>query len=283
MEKACDLHIHSIYSDGTNTPLELIEMATDMGLSAVALCDHNTVAGVPEFMVAAQGREVQAIPGIEFSTVYKEKELHILALYVSDDYFAQITDMMTDYLRRKDKSNEDLVDALNCAGYAIDYQAIKDSTPNGQVNRAHIAAALVQKGYVSSTKEAFSQLLNPSCGYYIPPERLSALDAIRYIKLIGAVAVMAHPFLSLDEAMLRIFLGEAKSCGLDGMEVAYSKYDAQTTSLSEQICKEFDLLPSGGSDFHGDNKPGIFMGTGKGNLRVPERWEQNLRRRAENF
>lgn len=283
MREVCDLHVHSYYSDGTCSPAELIELAQNAGLSAVALCDHNTVAGVPEFLESARNRGVEAIPGIEFSTVYHEKELHILALFVADHYFDEITAMMTDFLIRKDASNECLVQALNQAGYAIDYHAIKAGTPNGQVNRAHIAAALVKAGYVSSSKEAFSQLLDPKHGYYTPPERLSALDAVRYIKSIGAVAVMAHPFLSLNEAMLREFLTEAKDYGLDGMEVEYAKYDAETTALSVKIAEEFGLLPSGGSDFHGCNKPDIAIGIGRGNLAVPAEWIKKLRGCAKKF
>lgn len=283
MREICDLHVHSYYSDGTCSPAELIELAQEAGLSAVALCDHNTVAGVPEFVEAARNRGVEAIPGIEFSTVYRDKELHILALFVAERYFEQITEMMTDFLRRKDASNENLARALNRAGYVVDYQAIKASTPNGQVNRAHIAMALTKAGYVSSPKEAFAKLLDPKHGYYTPPQRLSALDAIRYIKSIGAVAVLAHPFLSLDEAMLLEFLREAKDCGLDGMEVAYAKYDAETTALSTEIADAFELLPSGGSDFHGGNKPDIAIGVGRGDLAVPSGWINNLRCRAKNF
>lgn len=283
MREVCDLHVHSYYSDGTCSPAELIELSKNAGLSAVALCDHNTVAGVPEFMEAARNGGVEAIPGIEFSTVYKEKELHILALFVADQYFDEITSMMTDFLRRKDTSNEYLVQALNRAGYTLDYQAIKASTPNGQVNRAHIASALTREGYVASSKEAFSKLLDPKHGFYTPPERLSALDAVRYIKSIGAAAVMAHPFLSLNEVMLRTFLSEAKDCGLDGMEVEYAKYDTETTALSVKIAAEFGLLPSGGSDFHGGNKPDIAIGIGRGNLAVPAEWIKGLRDRAKNF
>jgi len=283
MKAICDLHVHSYYSDGTCSPAQLIELAKNSGLSAVALCDHNTVAGVTEFMEAARSGEVEAIPGIEFSTVYKDKELHILALFVSEIYFGQITAMMTDFLQRKDKSNEQLVKVLNKAGYSIDYLAIKNATPNGQVNRAHIASALVRAGYVSTAKEAFSKLLDPKHGYYNPPERLYSLDAIRYIKSVGATAVLAHPFLSLDEPMLREFLAEAKACGLDGMEVEYSKYDAETTKLSATIAGEFGLLPSGGSDFHGDNKPDILVGKGRGNLKVPAEWVEALRPREKIF
>ena len=283
MDAICDLHVHSYYSDGTCSPKELIELAEKAGLAAIALCDHNTIAGIPAFLEAARGREVEAIPGIEFTAVYKGKELHILALFVQEKYFAQITQMMTDFLQRKDKSNAQLVRALNAAGYDIDYQQIKAGTPNGQVNRAHIGAALMHAGYVTSVKEAFSKLLDPKHGYYLPPERLEALDAIRYIKSIGAAAVWAHPFLSLDEPMIREFLAMATPAGLDGMEVAYSKYDAQTMALSAQIIKEFGLLPSGGSDFHGDNKPDIFVGVGRGNLAVPSVWVEALRDRAKNF
>ena len=283
MRVICDLHVHSYYSDGTCSPAQLIDLAETAGLSAVALCDHNTVAGVEEFMVAAQGREVEAIPGIEFSTVYREKELHILALFVKPRYFAQITEMMTDFLRRKDESNEKLADALNRAGYIVDYHAIKAGTPNGQVNRAHIATALAQAGYVASRYEAFEQLLDPKHGFYTPPERLSSFDAIRYIKSIGATAVLAHPFLSLEEPMLREFLAEAKDCGLDAIEVEYARYDAETTALSAKIAEEFGLLPSGGSDFHGGNKPDISIGIGKGALAVPAKWVSPLRDRVKNF
>ena len=283
MKAICDLHVHSYYSDGTCSPAQLIDLAEAAGVSAMALCDHNTVAGVPEFMEAAQGRKVEAISGIEFSSVYREKELHILALFVKPQYFEQITAMMTDFLRRKDESNEQLVVALNKAGYIVDYQAIKAGTPNGQVNRAHIATALVQAGYVPSRYEAFDQLLDPKHGYYTPPERLSAFDAIRYIKSIGAVAVLAHPFLSLEETMLREFLPDAKACGLDAMEVEYAKYDAETTALSVKIAEEFDLLPSGGSDFHGGNKPDIFIGVGRGALAVPAEWVTPLRECVKNF
>lgn len=277
MKSVCDLHVHSCFSDGTCTPKQLIEIAERIELSAIALCDHNTVAGVPAFLQAAKNCAVEAIPGIEFTTVYQEKELHVLALFVAQRYFAAINAKMADFLRLKDQSNIALVDALKRGGYAIDYDMIKAGTPNGQVNRAHIAAALVQKGYVASAKEAFSSLLNPGCGYYAPPERWDAFDAIRFIKSIGAVAVLAHPFLSLEEDMLRKFLQQAKQVGLDGMEVAYSKYDQATTELSSRIAKEFGLLPSGGSDYHGGNKPDIALGVGRGNLRVPSAWLDDLR------
>ena len=277
----CDLHVHSNYSDGTCAPAELITLAEEAGLSALALCDHNTVAGLPSFLAAAEGSAVEAVPGIEFSTDYRGTELHILGLFIRPEYYAPITAMMADYHRRKEQSNIDLVENLSRAGYAIDYAAIKTSTTDGFVNRAIIAAALMEKGYVDSIQAAFKTLLKPSHGYYNPPKRPDAYETIRFIKSIGAAAVLAHPFLNLDEASLRVFLPAAKAAGLDGMEVLYSKFDAETTALAGSLAEEFSLLKSGGSDFHGTNKPDIAVGTGRGDLRIPTDWLKNLKMVAE--
>jgi len=277
----CDLHTHSVYSDGTFTPAELIAGATEAGLAAIALTDHNTVAGLPSFLAAAEGSGVEAVPGVEFSTDYGDIELHILALFVKPEHYEPITELMDDMLRRKEESNIALVEALNRAGYALDYERIKAKTPNGQINRAHIAAELTALGYTESIQTAFKQLLSPKRGYYQPPKRISSYDAIRFIKELGCVAVLAHPFLNLDEAGLRAFLPEAVEAGLDGMETAYSKYSAETAALAERIAAEFGLKNSGGSDFHGENKPDIAMGVGRGELKIPLQWLEKLRVREK--
>ena len=162
--------------------------------------------------------------------------------------------------------------ALHGADIRLDYDAIKAKTPDGYVNRAVIAAEMLRLGYVDSVQQAFSRWLSPKHGYFVPPQRLDAFEAIRFIKSIGAVAVLAHPFLNLDEAGLREFLTEAKQAGLDGMEVRYPLFDREQTELAGAIAREFGLLPSGGSDFHGANKPHISLGTGRGELAVPNEW-----------
>ena len=273
----CDLHTHSVYSDGTFTPAELIAGAQQASLSAIALTDHNTVAGLPDFLQAAENSGVEPVPGVEFSTDYGDIELHILALDVKPEHYATITQLLEDAARRKEESNISLVENLNRAGYAISYEEIKGKTPNGQVNRAHIAAELTEKGYTADRQEAFKKLLSPKRGYYQPPVRIGSYEAIRFIKSLGAIAVLAHPFLNLDEQGLRAFLPEAVACGLDGMETAYSKYTPETTLLAEQIAGEFGLKYSGGSDFHGENKPEIALGVGKGNLAIPYQWLEKLR------
>ncbi len=278
MELTCDLHVHSTFSDGTLTPTQLVEEARRCGLAAVALCDHNTVAGLPEFLAAAEGTQMQAVPGIEFSTDYEGTELHVLGLFIRPDCYGPITELLEDFRARKDRSNAQLVEALGRAGYRLDYEAIKAGTPNGQVNRAHIAAALMEQGYTSSVKEAFKTLLDPKHGYYQPPERLNVFEAIRFIKSMGSVAVLAHPFLNLEEGELRRFLPTAKQYGLDGMETLYSTYSEKTSALAAEIANEFGLKQSGGSDFHGSNKPDICLGTGKGTLYIPLKILEELKR-----
>lgn len=270
MAVLCDLHTHSTFSDGTDTPTALVALARERGLSAIALTDHNTVAGLPEFLEAAKGTSVRAIPGTEFSTDYRGTELHILGLFLKPEDFGVITERLEDYHRRKEQSNRCLVEKLNAAGYAIDYDRIKNSTPEGQVNRALIAAELTRLGYTESIQAAFKQLLSPKCGYYVPPTRPCPFETIRYIKSLGAVAVLAHPFLNLNEADLREFLKEAVPCGLDAMETLYSTYDEETTAAAKQVADDFGLLHSGGSDYHGGNKPHIQMGIGQGNLAIPQ-------------
>ena len=279
MEKYCDLHVHSYYSDGTCSPAELIKLAQQAQLQAIALCDHNTLDGLPELLAAAENSTVEVVPGIEFSTDYMDVELHVLGLWITPAHYPVIHALMQEQKRRKEQSNMDLVAKLNQAGYAIDYETIRAATPNGNVNRALIAAELTRKGYISSVQEGFKQLLSPKKGFYTPPKRPDSYEIIRLIKQLGAVAVLAHPFLNLDEAALRQFLPRAVEAGLDGMEVLYPKYDAETTLLAQRMAEEYGLLPSGGSDFHGQTKPDIQIGVGRGKLQIPVQYMEDLRKR----
>ena len=275
--KYCDLHTHSNYSDGTLPPAELIRLAEEANLAAVALCDHNTVRGLPAFLAAAEGRPVEAVLGIEFSTEYQEQELHILGLFVQPEHYDAINRLLDEVLRRKEQSNIALIGRLKQQGLTLDYWEIKAETPSGSVNRAVIAAHMVRKGYGESVKDVFNKWLSKDLGFYVPPKRPDAFETIRFIKSIGAVAVLAHPFLSLQEKDLREFLAQAE--GLDGMEVFYSKFSPEQTELAGQIAEEFCLIKSGGSDFHGANKPDIRIGVGRGSLAVPVAQLEELRTR----
>lgn len=269
----CDLHTHSTYSDGTWTPLQLIRGAEKAGLSAIALTDHNTVAGLPSFLQAAVNSPVEAIPGVEFSTEYRGKELHILGLSIEPSHYDDVNHLLQQYLKRKDQSNRDLVERLTQAGICLDYEKIREKAA-GSINRAVLGAEMVRLGYCESVQQAFQDWLSPKKGYYVPPLRPDAFETISFIHSIGAAAVLAHPFLALDEMEMREFLPSAKEAGLHAMEVQYSLYSQETTALSCRLAEEFKLKKSGGSDFHGDNKPDISLGTGKGNLQIPlSYWE----------
>lgn len=281
MERLCDLHTHSDYSDGTCSPARLVELAAEKGLAAVALCDHNTVAGLPEFAQAAEGASVEAICGIEVTTQYRETELHILGLGLSPCHYGTITEKMKDLLVRKEASERAMIDALRKDGFDVSYDRLREKTKGGYVNRAHVAAALVEMGKAPDFRSAFRMYLNPDRGYYAPPERFDSYETIFWLKSLGAAVVLAHPFLNLDEAGLRAFLPEAKERGLDGMETVYTKYSPETTALAGKIAEEFGVLHSGGSDYHGSHKPDTHMGVGHGQLKIPYRFWELLRRRTQ--
>ena len=277
----CDLHTHSTFSDGTYTPKMLIEAAADAGLSAVALTDHNNIGGLAEFTAAAEGTGVRAIPGIELSTDHPLGELHIVGLFVYPEHYGAVREALTELARLKTESNIALCEALTAAGYPVSYDAVVAATPNGHVNRVHIAAALCESGHVGSVSEAFDTLLSMERGFYKPPRRPDAIKTIRLLKEIGVVSVLAHPLLSLSEAALREVLSEAVPAGLDGLETHYSTYTEAETETAVRLAREFSLLESGGSDFHGDRKPDIALGRGRGNLAIPASFAEALEARAE--
>ena len=271
----CDLHTHSVFSDGTYTPGEIIAEAKRLGL-IVALTDHNTAAGLPEFMDAAQKLGVTAVPGVEFSTEYNGKELHLLGLFVLPEHYAAVERMVKEQHVLKEISNMELVERLNQAGYLIDYMKVKRRNPNGNANRAHMAAELLDQGYVSSIREAFDTILSDNGGFYVPPSRLQLIDVIKELRRIGVLPILAHPLQELTELELRDLLPNAIEAGLAGMETMHSSYTPETIALAENIAAEFNLLSSGGSDFHGSVKPGISLGTGRGWLCIPSKIYSNL-------
>ncbi|MBQ8752205.1 MAG: PHP domain-containing protein [Clostridia bacterium] len=276
MNKICDLHTHSTFSDGTFTPTQLVEEAVRIGLSAVALSDHNTVAGLPEFLAAAEGKPILAVPAVELSTEHNGHELHIVGLFLPVEHFADVTEFVDLPRRRKEESNRALVQALTEAGYPLDYEEIKCQSA-GYVNRANIAAAMVKKGYVASTKEAFDGLLSEEMGYYTPPKRLSAVEAIEFLRAVGAVPVWAHPYLSVPADDVPAIAKEANAHGLVGIETRYATYTPEQTAAACRVAQQLELKESGGSDFHGANKPKIQLGRGLGDLCVPYAFAQTLK------
>ena len=278
----CDLHVHSHFSDGTLSPTEIVRLAEEAGLRYVALTDHNTTAGLEEFTAAARESSVNVIPGAELSLDFGDTEVHILALGIDEERYPDVENFVRILQERKDRSNENLIDALIRDGFALDREKILGGGC-GHINRAHIAEALVRGGYAVSIPDAFRKYLTPWGGYYVPPTRPSAKEGIEFIRSIGAVPVLAHAFVSLGtQERVEEFLSFAVPQGLCGMEVRYAEYDDEKTASSEELAARFGILPSGGSDFHGGRRPGVNLGYGRGNLQVPMEFaEAILRKKAE--
>ena len=279
MKQLCDLHSHSNCSDGSLSPQELVSLAEQQGLSALALTDHNTAKGLPAFMEAGEKSSVQTVAGCEFSAEYDKKEYHIVGLFLPEPSWAELEDFVQFQHMAKHHSNELLIKRLNEGGYALTYEEVAALTDADEFNRAHVARTLFNKGYVSSVEEAFQKLLCEECGYYKPPKRLSVAATIRFIKNNGGVAVWAHPFFSTDEATILKVLPAFIEAGLDAMETVYTTYSEDVSKRAKEIAASFGLKESGGSDFHGEAKPDIALGKGRGNLEIPLEFLENLAER----
>ena len=254
----CDLHTHSNCSDGTYTPTELINLAKQEN-RILALTDHNTVSGLPEFTVQAKQEGVTAVNGVELSAEYEGRELHLIGLFLEEPYWSQVESWTDDIRAKKEQSNRQMVDRLCADRYEIDYDDLIDV--NGKnINRAHLAHALCRGGYVSSIQEAFNTLLGENHGYYIPPVRPSFLDAVSFLRQVRAVPAFAHPLKDMDEFSLCQLLKLAIPAGLVGMEIYHSSYDAYQSKTAAEIANKYGLLPCGGSDFHGCRKPNVPFG-----------------------
>ena len=272
----CDLHTHSNFSDGTDTPTQLVKRAKELGIKALALTDHNTSDGLREFMEAGKKYDLITIPGCEFSTEFEGKEVHIVGLFFKEKYWAEINDFVELMHLAKRNSNVMMIENLQKLGYDITYEEAMALTDGSGFNRAHVARLLMNKGYVASVGEAFDNLLKAGNGIYTPAKKISSIAAIRFIKVYGAVSVIAHPLLNLTYREMLRFLPQAKEAGLDAIETCYTEFDEEMTSMAKLMAEKFELLESGGSDFHGDNKPGIALGTGRGNLYVPYEFYEKL-------
>lgn len=280
----CDLHTHSTFSDGKLTPTQIVEEARDMGLGAVALTDHNTSLGLTEFMEAGKRLGVHTIAGTEISTTYNRHEVHLVALFVPEERYDDITEYTRDLWAAKDASNRALAKALTEAGYTVDYDAMLAAAPGGQINRSGFGDELARRGYMSKD-EAFATVLKRRAkggkGLYDPPKRPGTLETVEFVRSIGALPVLAHPFLNFREpGELERFLGEAVPKGLGAMEVYYSTFSPQEEQRAAELVEEYGILASGGSDFHGAAKPDIALGTGRGSLSVPCSVAERLEEKA---
>lgn len=264
-----DLHVHSDASDGTYTPTELVEYALKKGLTAMALTDHDTVDGVEEAVKAAEGTGLELIPGVELSAEYRGRDIHILGLYL--DYRSEkFLAYLQEFKNERDVRNVKMAERLTAHKMPVTVEELKEEYGDAVLTRAHFAKFLKKKGFVNSYDEAFLRFLGDDKPCYVPRERITPEGAVKLIHDAGGIAVLAHPLLyhlGMDE--LEVLVNCLKDCGLDGIEAIYSMNKGRDERRMKELAAKYDLLITGGSDFHGATKPHIDLGTGQGNLRIP--------------
>ncbi|MEI7436362.1 MAG: PHP domain-containing protein [bacterium] len=265
-----DLHIHSTFSDGSLTPSALAAEAQRIALTAVALTDHDGLGGVPEFLKACTACGVRGIAGVELSVDVPKGCLHMLG-YFLDPGHAGLIHALAELRASRAERNVRILEKLNCLGLTLNWDEVAACAGEDVVGRPHFARALQARGYVQSKIEAFERYLAKGKPAYVDRYRLSPAAGIAVIREAGGVAVLAHPLtLKRSRGALRRALIEWKELGLAGVEAYYSEYDAGKTGLYLALCRDLDLAPTGGSDFHGLANPAIHMGVGFGELRVPD-------------
>jgi len=243
-----DLHIHSNASDGRYSPPEIVRTAVTAGLTVIALTDHDTIDGlVPAIETAMEFPALTLIPGVELSTDIPSGEVHVLGYFIeySDQEFkASLERMRNSRANRADK----MVAKLNELGCDIELERVKAIAGNGALGRAHIAQALLEKGYIGSFKDAFTKYIGHGCPAYVGREKLTPAEAVKLILKANGLPVLAHPYTALNPEEV---IKELKTVGLIGMEVYYAGYLPTEVNSLLNLAHKYDLVPTGGTDYHG--------------------------------
>lgn len=269
-----DLHVHSRSSDGSDTPSGIVELAAAADLAAVALTDHDTVGGICEFLEAAKRfPDLEAIPGVEISTMFGNRELHIVGLYI-DHENPTLCEFLEEMRKNRSVRNEAIRLKLNFLGYPLtwDDPALAAAGDTASVGRPHFARALMEKHGFPTLQSVFDKLLKRGCPAYVQRTLPDPVKAFEAIHAAGGVAVWAHPIYRErnEHAWARRIMKRFSPLGLDAVEAYYSLFGPGETELITRLAETYQLALSGGSDYHGDNTPNIRIGSGAGGLRVPE-------------
>ncbi|MBR2851906.1 MAG: PHP domain-containing protein [Anaerotignum sp.] len=279
-----DLHAHSTASDGTYSPAEVAELAKKLGLSAIALTDHDTIDGLDEFQKTGNALGIETIPGIEFTALWEKHhrpEIHLVGLGFDPAHPALLS-RMQEIRQSRDLRNQKMCEKLSSIGLHITIEEVAANAGGEIITRAHFANVLLQKGYIAKKEDAFSRYISPGLPGYVEREFLTPALCIQTIKEAGGAAVLAHPTLyGLGLEQLEELCEELIPYGLDGIECQYSTYSPAETKAITALAEKMDLLPSGGSDFHGKNKPNIHLGSGKSNLAIPYGFWEELKKRTQ--
>ena len=265
-----DLHTHSVFSAGTDTPEAMALAADAAGITALALTDHDTLAGLDRFMAMQPEVATLLVPGIELSCRFMDRPLHMLGLFLDfrDPLLAERIDTMR---RLRLERNQAMLLRLRTRGLAITWDELAEEAPTDLISRTHFARVLVRNGAAGSAADAFRRFIGDDSPCYVAMPELQPREAVQWIRAAGGVAVVAHPGRGFprgfrwDEAML-----DLKAQGVHGFEAYYPDYGPLEERYFLALAHRLDMVPCGGSDYHGGHKPGIELGVGGGGLRVPD-------------
>ena len=273
-----DLHVHTTASDGTASPAQVMRMARDLGLKAVAITDHDTVSGCAEAAEEGRALGVEAVPGVELSSRYGTT-IHILGYFLRTESPA-LTRVLEAIVAERDERNRRMAAKMAADGIPVDYDQMLRRFGR-VVGRPNFGQMLVELGLASSVQDAFDRFIEKGQPYYLPRKMISIERSVEVIREAGGVPVLAHPLqYRLEEPALRQLIEHCMDHGLLGMECRYSRYDEGQSHYLLRLAREYGLTPTGGSDYHGTNKPEIALGSGMGSLEVPAEWLENLRAMA---
>lgn len=274
--KKIDLHVHSTFSDGTDTPKQLVKLAYESGLCAMALTDHDTTKGINEAIAAVKEynySSFEIVPGVELSTQYTcedfSREIHIVGLYI-DHNNKNFNDELERQRQLRINKNKLMCDKFLELGMDVTFDEMSETYKGSVITRAHFADIIVKKGYVKNRKEAFDKYLSEGRPCFVARQKIDSKDAVKMIHDAGGTAILAHPMLyNMTAGQLNILIDYLKLERLDGIEALYSTYTPNDELIVKDIAKNKGLIISGGSDYHGKNKPDIKLGTGMGHLSIP--------------
>ena len=302
-----DLHVHSNRSDGTFSPSQLVDYAIEKGLAAFALTDHDTIDGLEEAIFYAESLKSEQskipsaisqgsmasdaepqcgtqlphipeiIPGIEFSTEYEGQDIHIVGLYI-DYHNEAFCKQLQEFVDSRVTRNRKMCRLLQEHGIQVTYEDLLTEFPDAVITRAHYAKYMLSHGYIKSMKEAFERYIDDHGPCYVPREKVTPIQAVKLILDADGIPILAHPILyHMSDERLDTLTATLKNAGLVGIEAIYSTYTPAEERQIRALAAKYNLLISGGSDFHGTNKPGLDLAVGYGKLFVPYSVLQDLK------
>lgn len=266
-----DLHTHTTFSDGSFTPTRLVTAAADMGLSALAITDHDTVDGVPEALTAGERLGLRVVPGVEINLEHDRATMDLLGYFLGGAPGDALRTQLLALRRYRDERNARILERLAELGMPLTPAELTAAAGDGAVGRPHIGLAMVRRGYVGSVPEAFRLYLGRGAPAWVDKRRLSLRAAVDLLCAAGAAPVLAHPgIIRADRAGLEHIVRDAAEAGIVGLECYHPAHDDETVRVCLRLAARYDLAVTGGSDFHGAVKPHVHLGVGPGGMSFPD-------------